>query len=862
AALWEELLGVERVGRHDHFFELGGHSLLAVKLCARLHEYGVALGVRQVFEQPVLASMSFQARSTPGEADTPVARVRPDTVPQSWAQQRLWMMDRIHGSQAYVMPAAYRLHGPLDIEALRRALEALVDRHEVLRTRFTAVDGLAVQHVVPPHRVELPWVDIDAAASVEAFFCRPFDLENGPIFRAGLHRHGPRDHLFLFAVHHIACDGSSVAILLNEVSTLYRAFRADEEMPLEPLPLQYADYTLWQQSWMQGERLAAELLHWRQRLAGAPERLNLPVDYPRHAERVRKGAWARCDIPGLVSDGVARRALELGCTAFVILLTTFAIMLSRRSGQEDIVIGTDVANRNHPGIRGLVGFLVNQGVLRTRLPGNPRCAEVLGKVHADVLDLQEHQDLPFERIVEALRPRRSPGYHPIFQVKFAYQAREREDAALRLEGLDVTEVDAGLPGIKECDLTLFISQGKNGMRCAFEYAADLFAPSTVASMADEYVQLLAMIVDDPQARLDTLSTGQKAMPERNEGVPKPKRTLSGLRREAPRTITLSAAPPVSLEPLREGTDLPYVLRATRPGVDLCAWSTANKAQVDALLLRHGALLCRGFDIDRPERLEAFASLFCDTLYAENGEHPHVANNVYKPVRYPAEEKLLWHNENTFNLRWPGHILFACAQPSERGGETPVVDSRRVYECLDPALREEFVRRGVMYVRNYHPGVGRHWHEVFGSKAPSEVEARCREERLDFEWTHGERLRTRAIRPAAGPHPRTGQMCWFNQIQHWHPYCLNPATGAALRRLYDERDLPRTCYFGDGGLIPNAAIEHILAIYEKLEVAFPWTRGDVLLIDNVMTAHGRNPYAGERRLFVAMGNMIRIDATTT
>jgi alpha-ketoglutarate-dependent taurine dioxygenase len=868
AALWQELLGVERVGRHDHFFELGGHSLLAVQLCVRVREHGVTLKVRQVFEQPVLASMSREAHPMMSEEDTPVARSRPNIVPQSWAQQRLWMMDRVYGSQAYAMPAAYRLQGPLDVEALRRALEAMVARHEVLRTCFATDGQLAVQRIMPPQSVELPLKDMQvpsdptqATATLdEAFFSRPFDLANGPLFRTELHRHGPQDHTFLFVAHHIICDGTSVEILLKEVSMLYRAFHAGEEIRLDPLPLQYADYALWQQSWMQGERLASELAHWRQRLAGAPERLVLPVDYPRRADRVPKGAWAKCEIPRHVSDGVKKRSLEFGCTAFVILLAAFKVLLAQRSGQDDIVVGTDVANRNHAGIRDLVGFFVNQGVLRTRMQGNPRCSELLRMVHAEVLDLQEHQDLPFERIVEALRPARSPAHHPIFQVKFAYQTQEQTE--LRLDGVEVTEAYAGGSGIKECDLTLYVRHERDGMRCAFEYAADLFAQSTIDSMADEYVQLLTKIVEDPQIRLDTLSMERKPMAEhKSEDKHKPKRTLSGLRREAPKAITLSADTLVSLEPLREGVDLPYVIRAQRPGVNLCAWSRANKAEIDGLLLRHGALLCRGFDIDRPERLEAFASLFCDALYAENGEHPRVASNVYKPVRYPAEEKLLWHNENTFNLQWPGHIWFACAQPSEKGGETPLVDVRRVYQRLDPALREEFVRRGVMYVRNYHSGVGRHWHDVFGSRSRSEVEARCRDERLTFEWTRDDSLRTYGVRPAAGPHPRSGEMCWFNQIQHWHPHCLNPVTGAALRRLYEERDLPRTCYFGDGGVIEDAAIDHILAVYEELEVAFPWARGDVLLIDNFMTAHARNPYIGERRLFVAMGNMIRIDATT-
>ena len=311
------------------------------------------------------------------------------------------------------------------------------------------------------------------------------------------------------------------------------------------------------------------------------------------------------------------------------------------------------------------------------------------------------------------------------------------------------------------------------------------------------------------------------------------------------------------ERLGVGT-LPLLVRAVAPQVDLAAWAERHHAEVEAKLVRHGAILFRNFDIATPEKLERFASTSKTALFAENGEHPHISGRVYKPVFFPPTEKLLWHNENTFNAAWPRRVWFACAKPSTSGGETPLVDSRAVYRELPSALRARFVKHGVMYVRNYRQGIGLAWQDVFGTDSRSDVEAACTAEGMTCEWIGRDSLRTRAVRAAAGPHPLTGEMCWFNQAQHWHISCVDPKTGAALRDLYAEAELPRNCYYGDGSPISDETMASILAVYARLEVVFPWRAGDVVLIDNILTAHARNSFVGERRLLVALGDMCKVD----
>jgi alpha-ketoglutarate-dependent taurine dioxygenase len=337
--------------------------------------------------------------------------------------------------------------------------------------------------------------------------------------------------------------------------------------------------------------------------------------------------------------------------------------------------------------------------------------------------------------------------------------------------------------------------------------------------------------------------------------------LEKFKRVKPRELSLDAAALVRSGGLAPGQELPLVFEPTAAGVVLADWAAANRELLDRELLRHGALLFRGFGIDSPAAFESFATVVCPGLFNDNGEHPResVSGNVYTPVFFPNHQKLLWHNENSFNQRWPRRILFGCQEPAEQGGETPIVDSRRVFARLDPELRAEFLARGVGYQRTYYgSGLGLSWQQVFRTEDRAQVERRCAEDRMELEWRDDGTLSTVARRPAAIRHPVSGEASWFNQAQHWHLSCLDAETRASLRALYPEEQLPRSCRYGDGSPIADAAMAHVLEVYGELEIAFPWQRGDVLLLDNILTAHARNPFAGKRKLLVALGQMTRFD----
>lgn len=303
--------------------------------------------------------------------------------------------------------------------------------------------------------------------------------------------------------------------------------------------------------------------------------------------------------------------------------------------------------------------------------------------------------------------------------------------------------------------------------------------------------------------------------------------------------------------------LPLVISPLLPQLDLAEWVKNNRQFIEHEMRKHGAVLFRGFRVNSPLEFEQFASALCTDLFNENGEHPReaVSENIYTPVFYPHDKKLLWHNENSFNDSWPMKIWFFCAQPAEQGGETTIVDSRKIFQLVDKEIRDKFAKKNIMYVRNYSEGVGLSWQTVFRTTQKAVVEEYCQKHAIAFEWKDGEHLKTYQIRPAVAKHPVTGEFVWWNQVLHWHTSCLEPDVYASLLQLFSEEDLPRNCFYGDGTKIDASEISAIYEAYQSIEICFPWKKGDILMLDNMLVAHARNPYHGQRNIYVSMGDMM-------
>ncbi|HYH79386.1 MAG TPA: amino acid adenylation domain-containing protein, partial [Longimicrobium sp.] len=519
AEIWGEVLGLERVGVEDNFFELGGHSLVATRMVSRVRQaFAVEVPLRAVFEAQTIRALAGRVealRGTTAEV-TPVVPVpRDGDLPLSFAQQRLWFLDRLEpGSAVYNIPVALRLGGELDARGLAWALTEVVRRHEVLRTTFGAgADGEPVQVVHPPAPVRLPVVDLsglDAAerkrwverlSNEEA--ARPFDLARGPVMRCALLRLGAEASVVLFTLHHIASDGWSMEILQREVTALYGARVRGEDPPLPDLPVQYADYAVWQRRWLEGEVLERQVAYWRERLAGAPAVLELPLDHPRPAASSGRGADRGFSLSPELSRSLRELGRREGATPYMTLLAAWNALLARYGAGDDVVVGTPVAGRTRLEAEGLIGFFVNTLVIRTGLQGDPTFRELLARVREGVLEAQAHQDVPFERLVDELAVERSLSHTPLFQVVFSLgQAARREDG-LRLGGVEIDALASGGETAK-FDLGLGMRDLGEWLEGSIAYRTELFDAATAERLAGHFVRLLEQAAADPGARLSEL----------------------------------------------------------------------------------------------------------------------------------------------------------------------------------------------------------------------------------------------------------------------------------------------------------------------------------------------------------------------
>ncbi|WUR15436.1 amino acid adenylation domain-containing protein [[Empedobacter] haloabium] len=506
ARIWAELLGIAQVGRQDSFFELGGHSLLAVRLVSQLRQQlGVELPLAALFESPRLAELAREvamAARTTLAAITPADRTTP--LPLSYSQQRLWYVTQIDAQAhtAYHIPGALRLRGALDQAALQAAVARVVERHEILRTRFVTLAGQPRQVVDAAQGFTLQYSDV-AGVPAETLrqLCHdeataPFDLAHGPLLRGRLLRLADDDHLLLVTLHHIIADGWSLSVLAREVSALYEAYLRGAPDPLAPLPIQYGDYAAWQREWLQGPVLQQQLAYWVGQLQGAPALLALPTDRPRPDTQDYRGAT----LPVALDEGLGRALAVLGqrhgTTLYMTVLAAWAAVLARLSGQAQVVIGSSEAGRNRAELEPLIGFFVNAQAIRFDLEGDVSVAALLAQARQLALQAQAHRDVPFEQVVEAVNPLRSMAYNPIYQVRLAWQ--NTPEVRLDLAGLGLDSV-GNQAGSAQFDLSLDLEQAGDRIVGQLNYATALFDEDTIRRHWGYLEAMLrAMVADDGQ----------------------------------------------------------------------------------------------------------------------------------------------------------------------------------------------------------------------------------------------------------------------------------------------------------------------------------------------------------------------------
>ncbi|MHC9538717.1 MAG: non-ribosomal peptide synthase/polyketide synthase [Vulcanimicrobiota bacterium] len=519
AGIWKEVLNIENLGADENFFAIGGHSLSATQVISRLNRlFSVDVPLKAIFESPTVSQMGTLVdgalKVSRGTAIPPVKAVdRKREIPLSWAQERLWFLGELVPDNAfYLIPGALRITGSLNIDALEQSFREIVKRHEALRTTFLSLDGKPVQNISREWHIHLPFVDLSGLEKqeVEQEMRRlahqealsSFNIAEDIPVRITLIQCAPKDYVLLITMHHIASDGWSLGVLIDELVSLYEAFAQQKPSPLPPLPVQYADFAIWQREWLSGDLLEEQLEYWKGQLKGAPALLSLPYDRPRPTVQSFVAGINTALIPAELCRRLKKLSEKEGCTLFMTLLSAFTLLMQRYSGQHDIVIGSPVANRTQKEIEKLIGFFVNTLALRQDLSGDPSFNALLRETRKICIEAYMHQDIPFEKLVDELNPERHMDRQPIVQVVFALQNMPMPEMAFA--DCASSHFETGAATVR-FDLEAHIWESGEGLHCSLMYSSALFDLSTIERMMSHYITLLTEIVESPEKRISGLS---------------------------------------------------------------------------------------------------------------------------------------------------------------------------------------------------------------------------------------------------------------------------------------------------------------------------------------------------------------------
>ena len=518
ADLWKDVLEIDQVGIYDDFFELGGHSLLAVRLISSIRKgFSVEMPIGRIFDYPTIALLAEQIQNLSGTTLLPTIKTEPrsENIPLSFSQERIWFIDRLEGSVQYHVSTVLRLKGKLEKDALEFALRTVVNRHEVLRTVIREIDGDAYQTVKEKDRWELSFIEgsdykhdnASLKQFVQNLIRKPFDLATDDMMRGTLIALDDEEHVLVVTIHHIASDGWSKSILVKEVVALYGSYINGLTSGLSPIEIQYADYAIWQRKYLEGEVLDQKIAYWKNKLQGVAP-LQLPTDFPRPPVQGTRGSKINFTLPRALSLSIEQLSQQEGCTVFMTLLSAFKVLLYRYSGQQDICVGTPIANRLQQELEGLIGFFVNTLALRSEVNGNSSFTELLQQVRTNTTEAYQNQEAPFEKVVEAVVKGRDMSRNPLFQVMFVLR-NTPEVPELRMGELAFSPM--GFEHTTSLfDLTLFITETGNGLECSLEYNTDLYTAETIKRFVGHFKELLHAVVQSPGERIATLPMLTKA----------------------------------------------------------------------------------------------------------------------------------------------------------------------------------------------------------------------------------------------------------------------------------------------------------------------------------------------------------------
>ncbi|MEY9913836.1 amino acid adenylation domain-containing protein [Bradyrhizobium japonicum] len=848
-AIWIDVLGLSHADSNCDFFEAGGDSLRAIRLVERLvQSCAVEISLQSLFDRPKLGALieavEYARSHVPESGAEP--RRKGEEFPLTAAQRAMWVLMARNPASASALqiPTQFWLRGQLDKDAIGRALDTIISRHEALRTAILVRAGAPVQVARDEVKCEMAFIDAKGltAAEVESVshqeVARPLDLSQAPPLRVSIISRDHDEHLLVIVAHHILLDAISIDILLSELAGIIAAGQNDGY----PLTLRnerpFSD-TAWREHALTpvARTRMCELL--RAQL-GDSGPVDMPYAKPRSSGALRDPGRVRFRWASDLAVGLTQMARRERVTLYMVLLAVIGCVVRGHSGQSDFVVASSVSTRRDEE-SATIGLLLNTALLRIRT-GDGSFKSSIANARNALLGAYDVAQVSVEELLSANDVAGTAA--EALLTRFIVGFRVDRPARLDLPGISVEVVAAECRSVK-ADFEIQFLADETGLGGLIDFDRAVYDESAVMDVAAAIERLARHVVQD--ASMDVADMARLALSSQRNRRP------VRFQARVPRAVRLSKSELVGITTPRSAGD-PVLVAPRIDGVALGSWLAAEFATVDALIRTHGAIKFRGFGKIDAERLERIVGACKEELLPDEEQtspRRHLGKAIYTSTEYSQARAIPMHNENSYAARWPLRLWFACVTPAEQGGATPLADSARVYQQIDPEVRSEFERKRVTYVRNFDPHLSLSWQQAFGTEMRDDVESYCRQRRIATEWLTDGRLRTRQTRDATVAHPITAAMLWFNQAHLFHASAHAEDLSAALTRVFSEQDLPRHACFGDGTSIDPAALQHIRSVYDSVKVEEPWQAGDIVYLDNMRIAHGRQPFVGERLTIVAM-----------